>query len=786
MPSPQRLGHSTRAPRASSAGRVRPTSASRAWNSSTKPDWDPSTRVAYRADDPLYAMLEEHLERRGFQDDFDAAYARYLLKCERAAAKAIAAKEHRENAAVWYYCTYELPAVHREKIEEEEKEGRMDLVQNEARLRWKLEHLLRESTEALAEELWIREQTRLAREAREAEEREQWERECLERLLTALLRLQEVEEAERLDICDDEHDTFCMLHDDEMLRREELEELLLERGRMFVEALITLEQRELSARRAIERTSHDARRALLDACKAEGAARLAALRQATDISEERCREDLEAAEHDARRGIMRAAAAAQLCQARMESIASDETHERGFVQDQWFLGIEALFAHFQSDSRQAHSVLDSNARGVLEEEEAAAWTTTVVYSAQRSILFVLWSQRAAACRATEDDEFASLLAAADEDRALRRVVHLTRAIAADEQSSRPTAVRDEARERLLLEEAEARSRTGISIYMAMRTHYADVVLDIAVELGTVQRLTWAAMMETFTRETAKASIDLHEAREGGARQSIWDAEAAARSHLEALHDLANEEHAMRCEERHEEQLGWCDVRTQHVAYLLAYVPRIEEPRARDKIAASRDDLVRKLKSDHAERVENILWEAEAAKRRQRDLLYKKGLQSPKKFIGVTAVERLRDRVLQVDALYVDGPAHSAGIQLGDVIVSLGGAAVATRDQMRRALAQHGKVGATVELHIKRPPPSEEGEPGSPGTSSMDSSSVSQPSSFGSFSGAPRQSSTSRRASIKYEEMRFSVEVKTTDGEFGEFDYYFNATAADKIGNIAAG
>lgn len=74
-------------------------------------------------------------------------------------------------------------------------------------------------------------------------------------------------------------------------------------------------------------------------------------------------------------------------------------------------------------------------------------------------------------------------------------------------------------------------------------------------------------------------------------------------------------------------------------------------------------------------------------------------QPARPWLGVFSSEE--DEGVQVTGLVTRGPAHAAGLSLGDVIHGVGGAPVATLPAFYRALWAQGEAGATVSLDVQR-------------------------------------------------------------------------------------
>lgn len=69
------------------------------------------------------------------------------------------------------------------------------------------------------------------------------------------------------------------------------------------------------------------------------------------------------------------------------------------------------------------------------------------------------------------------------------------------------------------------------------------------------------------------------------------------------------------------------------------------------------------------------------------------------WLGVFSSEE--DEGVQVTGLVTRGPAHAAGVSLGDVVRAVGGAPVATLADFYRALWAQGEAGATIALDVQR-------------------------------------------------------------------------------------
>lgn len=74
------------------------------------------------------------------------------------------------------------------------------------------------------------------------------------------------------------------------------------------------------------------------------------------------------------------------------------------------------------------------------------------------------------------------------------------------------------------------------------------------------------------------------------------------------------------------------------------------------------------------------------------------------FVGMSLTEFGNSSAvgLIVDALYVGGPATKAGIQLGDIIVAVGGLRVPTFDKFKEALVEYATIGDPLSFVIIRP------------------------------------------------------------------------------------
>jgi hypothetical protein len=159
-------------------------------------------------------------------------------------------------------------------------------------------------------------------------------------------------------------------------------------------------------------------------------------------------------------------------------------------------------------------------------------------------------------------------------------------------------------------------------------------------------------------------------------------------------------------------------------------------------------------------------------RKAREVKLARGLASSKKFVGITAIERIKERHLQVEAMHVGGPAFQAGVLLDDVIAAVGDIPVVTRDDMRRAITAAGKVNQPLPLTIRRPK--------KPVVTEVPAESSAASQASDSTTASAKQAQQPPQPPAFDPDRRILVRVLCTDKEFAEFDFYFDPTGP-KIG-----
>ncbi|RNF02837.1 kinetoplast DNA-associated protein, partial [Trypanosoma conorhini] len=77
-------------------------------------------------------------------------------------------------------------------------------------------------------------------------------------------------------------------------------------------------------------------------------------------------------------------------------------------------------------------------------------------------------------------------------------------------------------------------------------------------------------------------------------------------------------------------------------------------------------------------------------------------QPPRPFIGFSLAEFLAESFVQVDGLYLNGPAYQVGIRIGDTLLSIEGEQVTSISEVRRAVSKHCRVADLADLVLRRP------------------------------------------------------------------------------------